>query len=275
MGLASALGAIGQYLRADFSSSIAFWHKGEAMSVLVGALAAFVITVVGIFGFQIRFGFDTAQFWTIAVAAYFLVLLLLVTPFRMWNEQRLRIDSFEREREPKIAISDPIGMAFPKVHANQHVRRTFCVHIENLSVCHLSNCHVAVAQFINRRKEREIDSGYVFRLYRDRFSSETEHDFQQSFDLNGMGDVASIAIVSLDERSSDAPVIMQYATQHTSTNFHRLSRALFPHWLTVRVTAANMAVPVTKSFCIEVTTDGFLTMETVQNFSKSDGADFT
>jgi hypothetical protein len=61
---------------------------------------------------------------------------------------------------------------------------------------------------------------------------------------------------------------MQYAIASTENMHSDLPRGLFPYWLTVRVTADNLATPSMKSFHFDVTGDGFLKMETVADVSR-------
>ncbi len=118
-----------------------------------------------------------------------------------------------------------------------------------------------MTEFINRRGEAATEIGMLFRLSRERYSQTGQHTFTQTFELNGKDDKASIDIVALDEVSSNF-VKMQYATAASEKVFHELHKSLFPHWLTIRVTADSMA-SVTKSFCVYVSEGGFLRMETV------------
>ena len=198
-----------------------------------------------------------------ALWAATIVVRLLRAPYVMWRDQRQRIEILDAEREPKVEISDPVGMAFPKIHGNNPTLRMFRIEIKNISTASLRNCRVKMARFINRRKEEEGESGYLFRIYRERFSVPGTHDFTQSFDLSGYGDVQSVAIVAMDERVPNSKVSMQYAIASTEKTYADLPRSLFPHWLTVRVTADNLATPSNKSYRIDVTNDGFLRMETV------------
>ena len=80
--------------------------------------------------------------------------------------------------------------------------------------------------------------------------------------MKGKDDSVGIDICRLDETKEGSRVNMTYAGQPTSGQTTQIIRRMFPHWLTVSVTADNLSVPVNKTFKIEVTPDGFLTMET-------------
>lgn len=58
--------------------------------------------------------------------------------------------------------------------------------------------------------------------------------------------------------------MMQYATSPGDTVYYPIPRGLFPHYLTVQVSAEGMPVTVHKTFRIGVTGEGFLHMETAE-----------
>ena len=93
-----------QYGWADLRASVEFWHRGEAMGALLGAVIALAITVIGLRGVRVEFNQNNGQFWQVAIGAYLFVLLSIVTPFRMWRDQRLAIDKLTYRLTPKLAF---------------------------------------------------------------------------------------------------------------------------------------------------------------------------
>lgn len=99
-----------QYIRENLGASLAIWRQGEGMSVLVGALIALVFAALGFWGFDVQWQPNAATWWVQLLGAWFLMLVVLVTPFRMWKAQHLRIEQLEAEKLPSIIIecgSDP------------------------------------------------------------------------------------------------------------------------------------------------------------------------
>ncbi|TJV41445.1 MAG: hypothetical protein E5Y02_18265 [Mesorhizobium sp.] len=181
-----------------------------------------------------------------------------------------RAYELEAALKPRVEISDPVESTMPKMRGNNLALRFYSVTLTNLSDGDLKNCRVKMTEFINRRGEAATEIGMLFRLSRERHSQTGKHTFAQTFELNGKDDKASIDIVALDEVAGSL-VNMQYATAASEKVFHELPKTLFPHWLTIRVTADAMA-SVTKSFCIYVSNDGFLRMETVDTMPVAGGA---
>ncbi|RWD96311.1 hypothetical protein [Mesorhizobium sp.] len=217
----------------------------------IGLIAPLILTWLATeFGIQISYPAHTIVGVT---AAIFIVIVFL----RLFH----RAYELEAALKPRIEISDPVESTMPKIRGNNLALRFYSVTLTNLSDGDLKNCRVKMTEFINRRGEAATEIGMLFRLSRERHSKTGKHTFAQAFELNGKGDKVSIDIAALDEVNGSF-VNMQYATAASEKVFYELHRSLFPHWLTIRVTADAMA-SVTKSFCGYVSEDGFLRMETV------------
>jgi hypothetical protein len=217
----------------------------------IGLVAPLMLTwLASEFGIQFTYPAYTIVGLTVAV-------VVIIVFSRLFH----RAYELEAALKPKVEISDSIESTMPKIRGNNLALRFCSVTLTNLSDGDLKNCRVKMTKFINRRGEAATEIGMLFRLSRERHSQTGKHTFAQTFELNGKDDKASIDIVAFDEVGGNF-VNMQYATAASEKVFHELHKALFPHWLTIRVTADAMA-SVTKSFCIYVSEDGFLRMETV------------
>ena len=53
--MAKIVREIGRYIAADFRTSVEVWHKSRAMGTLIGAVIAFAITLLGLWGIRVEF----------------------------------------------------------------------------------------------------------------------------------------------------------------------------------------------------------------------------
>lgn len=217
----------------------------------IGLIAPLILTwLASEFGIQINYPAYTIVGVTAAIVITIVFLRLFHRAFEL-----------EAALKPRVQISEPIESTMPKIRGNNLALRFYSVTLTNLSDGDLKNCRVKMTEFINRRGESANEIGMLFRLSRERHSQTGKHSFAQTFELSGKDDKVSIDIAALDEVNGHF-VNMQYATAASEKVFHELHKSLFPHWLTIRVTADAMS-SVTKSFCVYVSEDGFLRMETV------------
>ncbi len=175
--------------------------------------------------------------------------------------------ALEREREPKILISDPQEYFMPwrQEQEGEKVNRHYFVTVTNLSVEHIKNCSMKDSSFINNRGHESPVKGRYLRCRSERVADPRAHTFARTFDLKGKGDSEEFDICSMDDGKAGSPIFMYYATTSTDQQKDSISRELFPHTLTVRVTADNLAVPETKTFYIAVSDGGNLKIETLEN----------
>jgi hypothetical protein len=98
-----------EYLRTSFEETFLLWKKGEAVKKLATYLGAGALSAALALGYQISL---TPQAWTvvaIGIAAWAALLVLVITPYRMWRTQRLRVIELEAQLSPSIkqaAIDD-------------------------------------------------------------------------------------------------------------------------------------------------------------------------
>ena len=79
-----------------------------------------------------------------------------------------------------------------------------------------------------------------------------------------MNDFVGIDICEMDETDPNSRVLMTYATEPTNLQKMAIVRRVFPHYLTVQVTADNLAEPERKSFKIHISDDGYLRVDTIR-----------
>jgi hypothetical protein len=95
---------IWQYIKTNLRVSFTAWEKGERMSIVLGALIALAFAAFALWGFQISWDSWAVNSWVALLGAWFLCLVLIVTPYRLWAEQKKRIDEFETSLVPKLEI---------------------------------------------------------------------------------------------------------------------------------------------------------------------------
>lgn len=171
----------------------------------------------------------------------------------------------EREREPKVVISDPLQypMPWPKAMDGEPVIHHYYVKIENTFLGSVTNCTLRDIEFENNRGHKAPVTGRFFRIRSERAASPKEHSYTRKFDLRGFGDAIEIDICSMNENEIGSPIVMYYANTPTDQQKNTINRELFPHYLTIRLTADNLLIPATKKFKIFISENGTLEMETV------------
>jgi hypothetical protein len=220
-----------------------------------------------VFGGPTVLAFATAYFgWSIFFPWWGWALTATVTALFivLWRLLQ-RAYSLEKALQPEIRISDPRCYFLPwkDKSVSDKGERHFFVTIENLGVGHIKNCSLKEVAFKNRFDHTAPESGRVFRKKLERRADRTTHTYERYFDLRGKGDTEEIEICYMDETQGVLAVVMTYATTPSHAYKDSIPRGLFPHELTVRVTADNLAVPIEKTFIIDVTSNGYLSVETL------------
>lgn len=220
----------------------------------------FIITLgVGLAGEEWSKDYWPAWVWaSLTIGAVFLVV--------MYGNTK-RAYELERALEPKLSISDPQEFFMPWRPAleGEPVNHHYFIVVTNISVEHVKNCSIRDSSFINNRGHESPVKGRFFRCRSERAADSKLHAYTRTFDLKGKNDSEEFDICSMDEGTAGSPIFMYYATTSTDQQKDSISRELFPHTLTVRVTADNLTVPETKTFKISVSDRGNLKMETLEN----------
>ena len=107
------MASISEYVKENLSLSFASWSQGQKVSSLIGVLVAAVIVALGWIGLTIAQP-DVQKYWPVALVTFFLVLVLVVTPFRMWQRERRRAEGAELKLNPKLKVT------FDKSQGCQH-----------------------------------------------------------------------------------------------------------------------------------------------------------
>jgi len=193
------------------------------------------------------------SWWPSSVAALASASILL-TARNIWINRKLA---------PKISISEPkqYFMPWKEAQEGKRVNRHFYLTITNLSFGNLTGCSVTDAGFENNTGHVAPVKGRHFRLRSERGADASSHTYAKSLDLRGKGDDLEIDICSMDEGNEVSRVVMYYATSPTQQYPNAIVRELFPHYLTIRVTAENLANPETRRFKIYIEDNGDLKME--------------
>ena len=85
-----------RYWRENVWRSLNAWDKGDRVSVLIAALAALILAVLSALGVQMRTDdWDTGSTILLGLGVWFVVLVTLITPARMWLGQRQRLESLQ------------------------------------------------------------------------------------------------------------------------------------------------------------------------------------
>lgn len=143
-GRLEGMSALWQYIKRNAQTSFAIWERGEAAAVLIGAALAAVLALLSIYGLQIIFEFDIGAVFAGLLVAWFAFIVLIITPYRIWKDDKRRITELEEKIAPRIKIihseerTEPHGSSDPDI-------RTVCLCVKNLSPVEiLDNCLVTL-----------------------------------------------------------------------------------------------------------------------------------
>ncbi|NQV79724.1 MAG: hypothetical protein HQ495_04175 [Alphaproteobacteria bacterium] len=249
----------GQYWRDVGSEAFTLWHKGEGMAVFAGTVfGSFLLAVFwGFGGLLLQWKPETTLYGSGTLFLVFVLLALIVAPYRVWSGERRAVIKFEEDRKPRIEIGEPQSYLVPWYAPEQGTRamRHFFVPVKNISSGQIIACSVQDNGFTNVKGHAAPVRGRYMRLKRERDAQPSQHTFTRNFELRGKEDSVDIDICAMDEREGDSRVIMFYATTPTEQHGNAIIRSLFPHQLTLRVTAENLPAPVDKKFVIFVDGD--------------------
>lgn len=176
-----------------------------------------------------------------------------------------RAYNLERGHQARISISDPREDYVPWDGAQRGERVThhYYITISNISFGNINNCSVREDSFVNNRDHEAPAKGRFLRLRSERTADPITHEYTRTFDLRGKDDSVEIDICSMNEGEDNSRVVMYYATRPTQHHPNAIIRDLFPHFLTIYITADNLAIPEIRKFKICITGRGDLSVESL------------
>jgi hypothetical protein len=97
-----------KYICTNLQHSFGVWEKGERVSVLLGLLVAAAIAALPLIGISATTSIDLNTQLGLGFALWFAVLVLVVTPYRLWREQSDEIERL-KIRNRNQAVLDQIS----------------------------------------------------------------------------------------------------------------------------------------------------------------------
>jgi hypothetical protein len=226
-------------------------------------IATFGLALISVTGIKLTINPQLGYFWQWTLGLWFLVLFVIVTPFRVWLAEKITVEAYEDAARPKISISDPIEIVNPK-GAEGKAFRTWRLTITNVSTAVVKNCYAKKKSFINSRGQESDSLGLRFKFSTDNPRELQNYNYRQACDLNP-NDREYVDIACMDERDGPTPnVFMLYAIPGGGSGFAKnaISQEVFPHRLVVEVSAENCVRPVEVTYDLYIK-DGLLRMERV------------
>lgn len=254
---------VAQYIREILRMSIDVWGRSQIAGTLIAAIATFALALIGVAGIKLTIDPQLGYFWEWTLGLWFLVLFVIVTPFRVWLAEKIKVEAFEDAARPRISISDPIEVVEPK-GAEGKAFRTWRLKITNVSTAVVKNCYAKKKSFIDNRRQESDSPGLRFKFSTDNPRELQNYNYKQACDLNP-NDHEYVDIACMDERGDPTPkVFMLYAIPGGGSGFAKnaISQEVFPHRLVVEVSAENCAKPVEVIYDLSIK-DGLLRMERV------------
>lgn len=198
---------------------------------------------------------DARHIWECILGGWFVFLIFVVSPYRLWVEDRKIISGFEEAGRPKIIVSDPLQITEPKGVPLDRVanHRTWQLRITNNSASPIKNCYVKMKSLRNGQGYESANNGMRFKLSTDRPALMTHFNYRQTFDLPPGGH-EDVEIIALSEAQGAHPLAhMLYAIPGggaNSVNF-QIPQAAFPHDLSVQV-CADEIMPMEISYTLKI-----------------------
>jgi len=85
--------------------SFGLWERHEAMSVLLGLLISALLAALSALGiYKAISGFTFLSYLGLGLLSWFLWLVLVITPVKMWRSERERADNLEESKKPCLEI---------------------------------------------------------------------------------------------------------------------------------------------------------------------------
>ena len=102
-----------EYVCTNLRHSFGVWKKGESVSVLLGILVAAVIAALPLIGLSFLADIDWSQRVGLGLALWFGVLVLVVTPYRLWKEQREEIEGLKTSNKDQAVLDEISALKAP------------------------------------------------------------------------------------------------------------------------------------------------------------------
>lgn len=167
--------------------------------------------------------------------------------------------------DPAIKISDPIETIWPKSGNDPQFTRFISLEIENISTEQIRNCTVKETRLTNVDGINSEIVGRVLRVDTERYVTDPNFQYTQTFNLNGKGTKQRVDVAQLVERRDggrdNVNVIMAYASNISKGLPNSIPLCFFPHVIEIEFSADNLAVPAKKTYKLLVGVDGQLKME--------------
>lgn len=95
-----------EYIRAVFRNSFLSWEKGERVANLIIFLVTALVGLLSALGIKAAIDITPAGQIAIGASVWFFTLVLLVTPFRIWQEQRERLAKLDQVKRNGKLLDD-------------------------------------------------------------------------------------------------------------------------------------------------------------------------
>lgn len=103
---------VGSYIWENFKLSIDVWERAEMWWTFLSLFVAALIAVAGIAGINYAVSPDLPRNGAVWLGAWLLVLILVVTPVRMWFRERALVNKVLAEATPVLALQfDPLAIS--------------------------------------------------------------------------------------------------------------------------------------------------------------------
>jgi len=239
------------YLKQCFRRSVLVWEETQRKGNLIGASIAGVFAVVwALFGITIDFVPEVFIVIVLFFSLWLLILLLFVTPYQMWRDERKKRLSLEDAVRPQLQF----GKTMFEDHSDEDegsTRKYMFIEITNAGNRVLSECIVKVTHVTGVEIPRQP--------YQYAFRTEARHkDHHVGRFKLGAGETKRICLTSFDILAPSHPIGTVLATEHDPIRLKREQQYTLD-----LVAIAEEGRPLTKSVTLFV--DEWDTVRDVSN----------
>ena len=94
-----------EYIRHLLRDSIVVWGRGQNFTKYGGIVLGSLLLLFLLFGYTVLFKPEAGLWTSAALVLWFVVVVLVVSPYRIWKVERVRVEKYEDDAKPKISVA--------------------------------------------------------------------------------------------------------------------------------------------------------------------------
>ena len=116
------------YFKILIKRSLASFHASDGAVTIITYLALVALSLFASGAFSDQFGPSISVYGTYFAVGWLVLSLTIITPFRMWRDERRVVDKMKERSKPLLQVSDLKERRYPDGHATV---QSFDIEIQN------------------------------------------------------------------------------------------------------------------------------------------------